>query len=125
MNWLTNFVRPKIRALVAPREVPDNLWFKCPNCGAMLFHRDLQQNLNVCPQCNFHMKIGPKERLQIMFEGGRYQRIELPKSAVDPLKFRDLKKYNDRLKDAQAKTGDNDAVMVAHGEIGGLPAVVA
>ena len=125
MNWLTNFVRPKIRALVAPREVPDNLWFKCPNCGAMLFHRDLQQNLNVCPQCNFHMKIGAKERLNVLFDDGRYQLIELPKAAIDPLKFRDSKKYTDRLKEAQAKTGHQDAILVAHGEIGGLPAVVA
>jgi acetyl-CoA carboxylase carboxyl transferase subunit beta len=125
MNWLTNFVRPKIRALATKREQPDNLWMKCPNCGAMLFHRDLAQNLHVCPQCGFHMKIEPKDRLQIMFDGGRYQLIELPKAAIDPLKFRDQKRYSDRLKDAQTKTGTNDAIQVAHGEIGGLPAVVA
>jgi acetyl-CoA carboxylase carboxyl transferase subunit beta len=125
MNWLTNFVRPKIRAFTTKREQPDNLWIKCPNCGAMLFHRDLAQNLQVCPQCNFHMKIDPKERLQLMFDGGRYQLIELPKAAIDPLKFRDQKRYSDRLKDAQTKTGSNDAIQVAHGEIGGLPTVVA
>lgn len=125
MNWLTNFVRPKIRALSAKREPPDNLWFKCPNCGAMLFHRDLQQNLHVCPQCNFHMRIGPRERLQILFDGGHYQLIELPKVTVDPLKFRDQKRYVDRLKDAQAATGSQDAIIVGHGEIGGIPAVVA
>jgi acetyl-CoA carboxylase carboxyl transferase subunit beta len=125
MNWLTNFVRPKIRALGAKREAPDNLWFKCPNCGAMLFHRDLQQNLNVCPQCNFHMKIAPIERLQIMFDDGRYQLIELPKAIIDPLKFRDQKRYVDRLKAAQTSTGQNDAILVAHGEIGGLPTVAA
>ena len=125
MNWLTNFVRPKIRALTAKREPPDNLWFKCPNCGAMLFHRDLQQNLNVCPQCSFHMKIPPLERLRIMFDGGHYQLIELPKAAIDPLKFRDQKRYADRLKDAQASTGNQDAILVAHGQIGGLAAVVA
>jgi len=125
MNWLTNFVRPKIRALTIKREQPDNLWMKCPNCGAMLFHRDLAQNLHVCPQCSFHMKIDPKDRLQLMFDGGRYQLIELPKAAIDPLKFRDQKRYADRLKDAQTKTGSNDAIQVAHGEIGGLPAVVA
>ena len=126
MNWLTNFVRPKIRAFAARRrEQPDNLWTKCPNCGAMLYHRDLAQNLHVCPQCSFHMKIAPQERLQILFDGGRYQLIELPKAAVDPLKFRDQKRYVDRLKDAQAATGSSDAIQVAHGEIGGLPAVVA
>ena len=84
MNWLTNFVRPKIRALSARREPPDNLWFKCPNCGAMLFHRDLEQSLHVCPQCNFHMKIGAKERLQLLFDEGRYQLIELPRTVADP-----------------------------------------
>jgi acetyl-CoA carboxylase carboxyl transferase subunit beta len=125
MSWLTNFVRPKIRALSARREPPDNLWLKCPNCGAMLFHRDLEQTLNVCPQCDFHMRIAPAERLRLMFDGGVYQLIELPKAAVDPLKFRDQKRYADRLKDAQAATGSNDAIMVAHGEIGGLAAVAA
>jgi acetyl-CoA carboxylase carboxyl transferase subunit beta len=125
MNWLTNFVRPKIRALSSKREPPDNLWFKCPSCGAMLFHRDLQQNLHVCPQCSFHMRIGPKERLQILFDGGRYQLIELPKVAIDPLKFRDQKRYVDRLKDAQAATGSADAILVGHGEIGGVAAVAA
>jgi acetyl-CoA carboxylase carboxyl transferase subunit beta len=125
MNWLTNFVRPKIRALSAKRETPDNLWLKCSSCGAMLFHRDLEQNMHVCPHCGFHMRIPPVERLQIMFDGGRYQLIELPKVAVDPLKFRDQKRYVDRLRDAQAATGSQDAIMVAHGEIGGLAAVVA
>jgi len=125
MNWLTNFVRPKIRALTTRRETTDNLWIKCPNCGQMIFHRDLAQNLHVCPQCNFHMKIEPKDRLNLMFDGGRYQLIELPKAAVDPLKFRDQKRYADRLRDAQTATGNNDAIQVAHGEIGGLPAVVA
>lgn len=126
MNWLTNFVRPKIRALSsARREPPDNLWLKCPSCGAMLFHRDLQQNLHVCPRCNFHMRIGPRERLNLLFDDGQYQLIELPKATVDPLKFRDQKRYVDRLKDAQAATGGQDAIVVAHGTIGGLPAVVA
>jgi acetyl-CoA carboxylase carboxyl transferase subunit beta len=125
MSWLTNFVRPKIRALGVRREPPENLWLKCTNCGAMLFHRDLEQNLQVCPQCNFHMRIAPAERLKLMFDGGLYQTIELPKAVVDPLKFRDQKRYADRLKDAQAATGSNDAIVVAHGEIGGVAAVVA
>jgi acetyl-CoA carboxylase carboxyl transferase subunit beta len=126
MNWLTNFVRPKVRALQgAKRETPDNLWTKCPSCGALLFRRDLQQNLNVCPQCNFHMKIDPRQRLELLFDEGRYQLIELPKGMVDPLKFRDMKRYSDRLKDAQTATGENDAIFVGHGEIGGLAAVAA
>jgi acetyl-CoA carboxylase carboxyl transferase subunit beta len=125
MNWITNYVRPKIRALVAPRDVPENLWQKCPHCGTMLFQRDLEANLNVCTHCGHHLRIGPKTRLGIMFDEGKYDTIELPKAPLDPLKFRDSKRYSDRLKDAQAKTGAQDALVVAHGQMGGHPVVVA
>lgn len=125
MNWLTNYVRPKIRALYARKDVPDNLWHKCPNCEAMLFHRDLEDNLRVCQHCGFHMRLDPVQRMASLFDEGRYESVELPKTALDPLKFRDQKRYTDRLKEAQAKTGRNDAIVVAHGAIGGLEAVVA
>jgi len=125
MNWLTNYVRPKIRALYARKEVPDNLWHKCPNCEAMLFHRDLEENLNVCQHCGFHMRLDPLKRLSTMFDDGAYETVELPKSVVDPLKFRDQKRYTDRLKEAQSKTGRHDAIVVGSGLIGGQPAVVA
>ncbi len=125
MNWLTNYVRPKIRALYARKEVPDNLWHKCPSCEAMLFHRDLEENLSVCQHCGFHMRLDPIKRLSSMFDGGDYQSVELPKSVVDPLKFRDQKRYTDRLKEAQSKTGRHDAIVVGSGLIGGQPAVVA
>jgi acetyl-CoA carboxylase carboxyl transferase subunit beta len=124
MNWLTNFVRPKIRALVSKKEVPDNLWHKCPSCGAMIFHRDLEDNLHVCQHCGFHMRLDPLQRLRMTLDPG-FQTIELPKPVVDPLKFRDQKRYTDRLKDAQAKTGRPDAIVVAHGRIDGRAAVVA
>ncbi len=125
MSWLTDFVRPKIQRLVAPREVPDNLWGKCPQCGHMIFHRDRDKLLAVCPQCDHHMRLGVKKRLDLMFDEGKYQRIELPKSPVDPLKFKDGKRYTDRLKDAQSKTQEQDAIVVAHGKIGGNAAVIA
>lgn len=125
MNWISNFVRPKIRALVAKRDVPDNLWLKCPNCDAMLFHRDLEANLQVCHHCGHHMRLDPKARLAMMFDGGEFKEIAVPKVLADPLKFRDLKKYSDRLKEAQTKTGRSDAIMVAEGKIGGFPAVIA
>jgi acetyl-CoA carboxylase carboxyl transferase subunit beta len=125
MNWLTNFVRPKIQKLVAPREVPDNLWHKCPSCGHMLFHRDLEKNLNVCQHCGHHMRLTAKRRLELLFDQGQYQRIELPKVAPDPLRFKDLKRYSDRLKDSQAKTHEQDAIIVAHGRMGGLGVVIA
>ncbi len=126
MNWLTNFVLPKIRAVVAKKDVPDNLWHKCPNCGQMLFHRELEANLFVCGSCGHHLRLSPERRLALLFDEGRYNRIELPKPIVDPLKFRDRKRYSDRLKEAQAKNGAaRDALVVAHGTIGGVAAVVA
>ncbi|MFN8924763.1 MAG: acetyl-CoA carboxylase, carboxyltransferase subunit beta [Rhodospirillales bacterium] len=125
MNWLTNFVRPKIRALYTRKDVPDNLWHKCPSCEAMIFHRDLEEHLHVCQHCGHHMRLDPPRRLAMLFDDGAYQTIELPKVLVDPLKFRDTKRYTDRLKEAQSKTGRADAIMVAHGSMGGLPVVVA
>jgi acetyl-CoA carboxylase carboxyl transferase subunit beta len=125
MNWLTNFVRPKIRALYTKKEVPDNLWHKCPNCEAMIFHRDMEDNLRVCQHCGFHMRLDAESRLKMLFDEDDFQVIELPKVPVDPLRFRDQKRYSDRLKEAQAKTGKNDAIRVAHGKMGGMQTVIA
>ncbi len=125
MNWLTNFIRPRIQSLVEPKEVPDNLWQKCPSCDGMLFHRDLQDNVNVCYHCGHHLRISVKERLAVMFDGGQYDTLELPKVAYDPLKFKDRKKYSDRLRDAQSKTGLKEAITIAKGTIGGQKTVIA
>ena len=126
MSWLTNVVLPKIRAVVARKAVPDNLWHKCPGCEQMLFYRELEANLHVCRNCGHHLRIGAAPRLKIMFDDGAFTRIELPKTLVDPLKFRDRKRYTDRLKEGQAAFGaGSDAVVVAHGRIGGFPAVIA
>jgi acetyl-CoA carboxylase carboxyl transferase subunit beta len=126
MSWLTNFVLPKIRAVVAKKDVPDNLWHKCPNCGQMLFHRDLEANLFVCGSCGHHLRLPPERRLALLFDDARYKAIELPKTIVDPLKFRDRKRYTERLKDAQAKSSTpRDALVVAHGTLGGMPTVIA
>jgi len=125
MNWLTNFVRPKLQALTRKAESPDNLWEKCPSCGQMIFHRELDANLRVCPHCGHHFRIGWKRRLELLFDEGKFERIDLPKSLPDPLKFRDVKRYTDRLRDAQSKTGETDAIVVAHGTLGGEPLVAA
>ncbi len=125
MNWLSNFIRPKIRSIVGSKDVPDNLWQKCPSCEGMLFHRDLAENMNVCTHCGYHMKISVAERLELMFDEGKYERMEVPAVPQDPLKFKDKKKYSDRLKEAQTKTGEKDAIIVAFGTIGGNPTVVA
>lgn len=125
MNWLTNYVRPKIQALVRPKDVPDNLWHKCPACGHMIFHRDLEKALNVCQHCGHHLRLAVKKRLEMLFDDGKYSRIELPKVPEDPLKFKDQKKYTDRLKETRAKTGEQDAIIVAHGKMGGMNVVIA
>ncbi len=125
MNWLTNFVLPKIRAVVAQREIPDNLWYKCPGCGQMLFHRELDVSLHVCSSCGHHLRLPPAQRLALLFDGGVHAEVALPKAAQDPLRFRDRKRYSERLKEAQAKSRGRDAALVAEGTIGGAAAVVA
>jgi acetyl-CoA carboxylase carboxyl transferase subunit beta len=125
MNWLTNFIRPRIRQLVEPKEVPDNLWQKCPGCEGMLFHRDLEESHNVCYHCGHHLRLPVKQRLAIIFDDGKYEKFPLPKVAFDPLKFKDRKRYADRLKESRAKTGLEDAMTIAKGTIGGHPAVIA
>ncbi|MEQ9607395.1 MAG: acetyl-CoA carboxylase, carboxyltransferase subunit beta [Kiloniellaceae bacterium] len=125
MNWITNYVRPKIRALVQKPEVPDNLWEKCASCSQMIFHRELENNLRVCPHCGYHMRIPARRRLELLFDGGKFKAIELPEVPLDPLKFRDRKRYSDRLREAQAKNGPDEAIVVAHGDMGGKPTVIA
>jgi acetyl-CoA carboxylase carboxyl transferase subunit beta len=132
MNWLTNFVRPKIQKLrnkkgaaAAAKEVPDNLWLQCTKCSEMMFHRELEKNLRVCTHCGHHLRMPVRDRLRMLFDNGAWTEIELQPVAVDPLKFKDRKRYVDRLKEAQAKTGLKDAVVVGHGTMGGLGVVIA
>ena len=128
MNWLTSYVRPRFQALVrstGKTEVPENLWHQCPSCERMVFHRDLEANQRVCPHCSHHMRVGTDYRFTSLFDEGSWSRIELPKVPVDPLKFRDGKRYADRLKEAQAKTKAQDALEAAHGTIDGMAAVIA
>lgn len=125
MNWLTNIVRPKLQALVNRKDVPENLWDKCPSCSQLIFHRELESNLFVCQHCNHHMRLSAVRRLGMLFDNGEFTRIELPKAPADPLRFRDQKRYTDRLREARAKTQEDDAIAVAHGTLGGVPVVVA
>ncbi len=126
MNWLTNYVRPKIRSLVGDRsEVPENLWHQCPSCEQMLFHRNLKDGLHICSSCGYHMQMPITERLELLFDDREYVEAELPEAAMDPLRFRDRRRYSERLRDARASTGRNDAIVVAHGRIGGSNAVAA
>jgi len=125
MSWLTNFVRPKIQALVGKKDVPDNLWHRCPTCDQMLFHRELTENLQVCHHCGCHMRISAATRLNLLFDDGEYQRAKVPAVATDPLKFRDTKRYTERLREAESRAGEPEAIIVASGRMGGLPTVVA
>jgi acetyl-CoA carboxylase carboxyl transferase subunit beta len=125
MSWLTEFVRPKIRTLLGRTEVPDNLWHQCPNCQQMIFHRELETGKKVCPHCGHHMRASAADRLNWTFDEGSFTRIDLPKVVADPLKFRDQKRYADRLREARDASRQEDALLVAHGTIGGHRAVVA
>ena len=125
MNWITNYVRPTINSLFSRREVPENLWTKCPECGTMLFHRELSDNLQVCTSCNHHMAITPRERFKRLFDAGVFAEISVPEPVADPLHFRDQKKYPDRMKAAQRSTGEREAMLVAEGEVGRTPIVAA
>ncbi len=125
MNWLTNYVRPKIKALVGKSEMPDNLWHQCPGCEQMVFHRELDAALNVCTHCGHHLRLPARRRLETLFDDGKFQTVELPGVAEDPLKFRDKKRYSDRIKENRANAGTDDALIVAHGTMGGRNAVVA
>ncbi len=120
MNWISNVVRPKIKGLFR-RDVPENLWVKCPETGQMVFHKDLEANQFVIPGSNYHMRMSAPQRLKSLFDGGTYWDIALPEVPLDPLKFRDERKYVDRLKDAKAKTGLTDAVKLGYGKLDGLP----
>ena len=125
MSWLTDFVRPKIRSLVGMQEVPDNLWQKCPGCAQMLFHKELKASLNVCHHCDHHMRLSAKERLESLFDGGKFDRVPLKDVPADPLKFKDSKRYTERLKASRAKTHEEDALLVATGKINNIPSVIA
>lgn len=126
MNWLKNFVRPKLRKLVGGgKDVPENLWHNCANCQQMVFHRDLEKNLNVCPHCGCHLRVNARQRLEMLTDEGQYKTVPLPTTIADPLKFRDRRKYTDRLKDARAETGASDALTVATGRMGGIDVVIA
>jgi acetyl-CoA carboxylase carboxyl transferase subunit beta len=123
MNWITNYVRPKLNSMLGRRDMPENLWIKDPETGEMIFHKELEENQYVIPGSGHHMRISARERLKYFFDEGKFETLENPKVTLDPLKFRDEKRYIDRLKEARSKTGMDDAILTALGEVEGLPIV--
>ena len=117
MNWLTNFVRPKITSLFGKKDVPDNLWKLCPVCEKMIYQKELTENLYVCNNCNYHFNITPKKRFELIFGENNYEIIKLEKTNDDPLKFKDTKKYIDRLKEYRKKTNQTDALVIGSGTL--------
>ena len=117
MNWLTNFVKPKLSSLVKRREVPEKLWNNCVACGNMIHHKDLNDNLRVCMNCDYHFRMSAEDRIKLLFEVNKYKEIELDKSSDDPLNFSDKKKYKDRLKEYRNKTKRDDAFILIQGSI--------
>ena len=124
MSWLDRFARPKVSGLFRKHDIPHDLWKKCEKCEQMIFHRELENNLRVCPRCDHHMRLGADRRLALLFDDG-YETVALPKVADDPLRFRDRRRYADRLRAARGATGHDDAIVVAHGPLGGAPVVIA
>jgi acetyl-CoA carboxylase carboxyl transferase subunit beta len=125
MNWISNVVRPKIRSFLNRRDTPENLWIKCPETGQLVFYKDVEANQFVIPGSNYHMRIGAVSRLKLLFDDGEFEDLPVPDVTIDPLKFRDERRYTDRLKDARTKTNLLDAVKVAYGTVDGLPVTAA
>jgi acetyl-CoA carboxylase carboxyl transferase subunit beta len=125
VNWITNYVRPRINSMLGRpnRDVPENLWIKCPETGEMVFHKDLEENKWVIPASGYHMKMPAKARLKDLFDGGHFESLPQPKVAQDPLKFRDSKRYADRLKDSRVKTEQEDTILAGVGQVQGLKLV--
>ena len=124
MSWLSNFVKPKIQALVKKVEVPKDLWVKCSGCEQMVYNKDLVETFGICPTCDFHFRLSSGRRMEWLLDKGTAKKIEINNVVLDPLKFKDKKKYIDRLKEAKNKTNKDDAILVKQGKIGGQKAVV-
>ena len=124
MNWISNVVRPKIRNYFSRRETPENLWIKCPETGQLVFYKDVEANQFVIPGSKYHMRMGATARLKSVFDNETWFDVAIPEVPLDPLKFRDERRYTDRLKDARVKTGTNDAIKLGYGKLEGLPVVI-
>ena len=125
MSWLTNFVGPTLKRWISPRVIREHQWVTCPKCGATSFHRDLDANWRVCPHCDHHLTLTAERRFALLLDAESWARIEIPGAAADRLKFRDARKYGERLKEAAQTAHEAESVAVAHGKLDGMGVVVA
>jgi acetyl-CoA carboxylase carboxyl transferase subunit beta len=125
MNWLTNYIKPKLESLVKKRDVPKNLWIKCPcEKQTMIYYKDFEKSLGVCNECGVHMRLPSETRIKFLLDDGKYEKIKVSSSKIDPLSFKDKKRYKDRLKQAKKKTKEDDAVVLAEGKIEGTDVIL-
>lgn len=125
VNWIKDIIRPKIKTMFSKiKDVPENMWVPCPKCSTLMYRKDLHNHLNVCPKCDYHLFLQVGDRFDSLFDDGKYTLVDLPKVKDDPINFKDLKKYKDRLETYRAKTKSQDAIAVASGKIGKNEAVV-
>ena len=125
MSWFDKIIPPKIKSAGSKKSIPEGLWKKCPACNAVLYCVEIENNLNVCPKCDHHMRIGARQRLDFFLDSGEREEIGESLQPIDVLKFKDSRKYKDRLTDAQKNTGENDAMVVMRGTVNGLPLVAS
>ena len=123
MSWFEKIMPSKIKTERRTRSVPEGLWIKCPACDSVLYRAELERNLSVCPKCSHHMRIGARERLRRLLDDGRGLEIGAQIQPEDPLRFKDSKRYKDRLVAAQKNTGEKDALIVLAGELDKMPIV--
>ena len=123
MNWLTNYIKPKLESLVKKRDVPKNLWIKC-QCGTMIYYKDYEKSYGVCNECGTHMRLPSDTRIKFLLDDEKYEKIKVPISKPDPLTFKDKKKYKDRLKEAKKKTKEDDALVLVEGKIESIPVML-
>ena len=124
MNWLLNYVRPKLSANNIEKDIPDNLWEKCPQCETMVYGQELAKNLYVCPHCGYHFYLRPRKRLRMLFDNAEYTYLPSPEVKEDPLNFKDIKDYRSKLKSAREKTRFEDAFVAAYGKMGNRNVVI-
>ena len=123
MNWLTNYIKPKLESLVKKKDVPKDLWLKC-QCGTMIYYKDYEKSFGVCNECGTHMRLPSDVRIKFLVDDNKFEKIKIINGKNDPLNFKDKKNYKSRLKDAKKKTKEEDAVVVAEGKIENIPVLL-